>query len=98
MAGEEGGIWAMPEDQTVADGSSTLPLPDSFNTHESRVLYEASIAQHSYQVPNTIAVVHPVKMEGLSSPSMKEPSRTGLDCWWQRYHSKEAHETQRRVP
>ena len=28
MAGEEGGIWAMPEDQTTVDGISTLPQAD----------------------------------------------------------------------
>ena len=46
MAGEEGGIWAMPEDQTTVDGISTLPQADYLTP---------------MRVENTMVEVYPVQ-------------------------------------
>ena len=64
MAGEEGGMWAMPEDHTAADGTSRLPQADSLTPMrvECRMkLVSPNLATRAVMVPGTVIEVYPVQ-------------------------------------
>ena len=64
MPGEERGIWAMPEDQTAADGTSQLPQADFLTPMRvecSMKLVSPNLATRAAMLPNTILGVYPVQ-------------------------------------
>ena len=64
MAGEEGGIWAMPEDQTTVDGISTLPQADYLTPMRVECfmkLVSPNLATRAAMIPNTMVEVYPVQ-------------------------------------
>ena len=63
MAGEEGGIWAMPEDQTTVDGISTLPQADYLTPMRVECfmkLVSPNLATRAAMIPNTMVEVYPI--------------------------------------
>ena len=64
MAGEEGGIWAMPEDQTTVDGISTLPQADYLTPMRVECfmkLVSPNLATRAAMIPNTMVEVYPIQ-------------------------------------
>ena len=64
MTGEEGGIWAMPEDQTTVDGISTLPQADYLTPMRVECfmkLVSPNLATRAAMIPNTMVEVYPVQ-------------------------------------
>ena len=70
MGGEEGGIWAMPEDQTAVDGTSTLLQADYLTPMKVECfmkLVSPNLATRAAIAPNTMIEVYPVQGEELPS-------------------------------
>ena len=69
MAGEEGGIWAMPEDQTAVDGTSSLLQADHLTPMKVECfmkLVSPNLPKRAAMAPNTMIEVYPV--QGGRSP------------------------------